>query len=491
MPDPLPLSSAIPTPRRPSPTTLACVCLTAAAVNYAVALTFSRGFTHSTWLIMSLGSFLLAIAAMMFLRRPEEASRRPEWPLILVASAGLLVQVLLLRFTPMSDAFERMQTSNPDLAVTLSRSVAVIGLAGIGAAAYARQWKWTITLLIAAAVLHVMIGVAIIRQAEPFMDVWVFHQDAAKALLSGQNPYAIDFPNIYGDDAWVYSKEVMKDGRVTFGFPYPPLSLLMYLPSYMLTGESRYAHLLALTFTALLTWRISRSTFAILAATLILTVPVGWRVVEFCWSEPFLILTFAIVAWAGVRHPRLLPYALGAFLCCKQYCVVFVPLVWLLLPRPLSMRSSGIFLLKMIGTGAVISLPLALWNWPAFWHSNVTIQVLQPFRRDSFSFPPLLIEWLYPETAADGTKLPPPPARLLAMFSIVPFLAMLLAYVIGYFRSARTIGGFCLALSLTAMIFLFTNRQAFLNYHLFAQMTLLISAVTIAAERAESHPSRD
>lgn len=445
--------------------TMACVCLTAAAVNYAVALTFSYGFLHSTWLAASLASFLLVIAALMFARRPAGLTRRVEWPLILVACAGLVVQVLLLRFTPMSDVYERLQTSNPDLAAALGQGVVLIALAGVGAAAYARRWKWTIALLLVAVALHIAIGVALIRQGEPFMDVYVFHQDSAAALLRGANPYAITFKNIYGDGAWVYSQQVMKDGRVLFGFPYPPLSLLMYLPSYMLTAESRYAYLVALALAALITWRIGRSAFSILAATLILTLPVGWRVIEFCWTEPMLVLTFALVAWAGVRCPRLLPYALGVFLCGKQYCIIFVPLVFLLLPRPWSWRASGVFVLKMVGTGAVLSLPLALWDWGAFWHSNVTIQVMQPFRHDSFSFLALF---------ADENRPPPP--------SWIPFVALLPAYALVLLRAHRSIGGFCLALALTDMVFLFTNRQAFLNYHLFAQIALLISAVVIATE---------
>ena len=60
---------------------------------------------------------------------------------------------------------------------------------------------------------------------------------------------------------------------------------------------------------------------------------------------------------------------------------------------------------------------------------------------------------------------------------------MLPVYLFLFFRAHRTIGGFCLALALTDMVFLFTNRQAFLNYHLFAQTAVLICAVVIASER--------
>jgi len=313
-------------------------------------------------------------------------------------------------------------------------------------------------------VLHFALGCwTVALSPRPLIDVWLFHQDSAAAILHGINPYSITFQNMYlnrdGSPSIFYSLDVQQDGRVMFGFPYPPLSMWMYLPSYILTGESRYAHALAMTLSGVLVATLSTGRLGKAAGVLLLTAPGTWQVISCAWTEPFLLLTLVLVAVAAIRWPALLPVALGLFLGMKQYTVIFLPLVFLLLPRPLCWRTSARFLGLMVFTGAIVSLPLALWDWQAFWHSVVTIQVLQPFRYDAMSFLALIAN-AYPND--------PPPA------SWIPFALLVPTWVVLLWRLPRNISGFVLGVVGTMIVFLFTNRQAFMNYHSLAAGGMLL-----------------
>jgi hypothetical protein len=63
--------------------------------------------------------------------------------------------------------------------------------------------------------------------AEPPIDVHTFQQEGAAALLAGENPYSLRFLISPGG---VYADELQVGDRLAFGFPYPPLSLLMAVP---------------------------------------------------------------------------------------------------------------------------------------------------------------------------------------------------------------------------------------------------------------------
>src|SRR5207248_8919226 len=110
-------------------------------------------------------------------------------------------------------------------------------------------------------------------------------------------------------------------GRLNFGYPYPPLSLLLIVPAYQL-GDLRYAQLAAMAlagaFIALA--RPGRTAFA--AAALLLFTPRGFFVLEAGWTEPFAVLFLAVTVFAACRSPRQLPVPLGLFLASKQYLVL-------------------------------------------------------------------------------------------------------------------------------------------------------------------------
>jgi small-conductance mechanosensitive channel len=106
--------------------------------------------------------------------------------------------------------------------------------------------------------------------------------------------------------------------------------------------------------------------------------------------------------------------------------------------------------LPAVAVVAVLTLPFALWNLPAFVHDVVTLQVQQPFRADALTF---LAAFAY----LTGVRLP----------SILAFVAATLAMAVAWWRCPRTPSGFALAVAFVFFAFFAFNKQAFCNYYFF------------------------
>jgi hypothetical protein len=181
---------------------------------------------------------------------------------------------------------------------------------------------------------HLALGIWTIRvqpEPAPMIDVYLFQRDSAAALLSGVNPYAITFPNPYPTGAY-YGPGMVVDGRLTFGFVYPPLSVLLSVLGAW-AGDVRYAQLGAMTLAAGFMAFTRGGRLGGLAAALYLFTPRNLFVLEQSWTEPFVVLFLAATVWCAARHPRVTPYVLGLFLAVKQYAVLTLPLA-LLIGRP-------------------------------------------------------------------------------------------------------------------------------------------------------------
>jgi hypothetical protein len=96
----------------------------------------------------------------------------------------------------------------------------------------------------------------------------------------------------------------------------------------------------------------------------------------------------------------------------------------------------------------LVSLPLVLWNFPAFWHSAVAVQLKQPFRDDALSF----LSLFYRTTGVA------PPAW-------IAFVTLFGVQALGLWRSPRTAGGFAAAVAASLLAFFAFNKQAFANYY--------------------------
>ena len=307
--------------------------------------------------------------------------------------------------------------------------------------------------------MHFFMGIAYLHISDvPVIDVLVVQQDASAAILRGHSPYALTFPNIYGEDwKFFYGLGNVVNGRVQGGLPYPPLTLYLCLPSYLLTGDVRYSHLAATTLAGLLIGFSGRGMLSKLAAVLFLFSPVVFLVIEHAWTEPFLVLLLGIVLFQ-CRLGRSPVLALGLLVASKQYVVLAVPMAAWLLIRERSLRAWSGLVLRVGAVSLAVTLPLALWNFGAFFRAVVGgpwALAGNPssgqgwFRPDSLSIPAWLVHL--------GLTRPP------------MWPAFLAVGVAGFFLLKRLPpSGASFAISLAVMymlLFSLSNSQAFVNYY--------------------------
>jgi hypothetical protein len=107
-----------------------------------------------------------------------------------------------------------------------------------------------------------------------------------------------------------------------------------------------------------------------------------FHIEEIGWTEPFLVLMFAITVILSVHGSISTALALGLFFALKQYTFFVIPIA----VRSLGTRAVGAALM----IAAAVTLPLVMWDWNAFLHSAVWLQFRQPWRADALSFAVLL-----------------------------------------------------------------------------------------------------
>lgn len=347
-----------------------------------------------------------------------------------------------------------------DLYWTLGAEALVVGAM---LAASERMRRWLVPVLLG---LNLFLGAWVFKLSPaPYIDVFVFEAQGADALMAGTNPYAMTFPNIYGHGDF-YGPGLVQNGRLMFGFPYPPLSLYLSTLSKWLTTDPRWAQLMALTLAAGFMAYAQGGRLAAGAAALLLMTPRGVFVLEQAWTEPFLICLLAASVFCSCRFPRALPYVFGLLLAVKQYTVFMVPLVLLLTP----LRGKALWgLLWRAGATAVgVSLPMIVIDIPAFVRSVVTLQLHQPFRMDSLSY---LSWWV-----SQGHPQPP---------VWVAFAGVAVASAVALWRAPRTPAGFAASIALVYGVFFALNKQAFSNYYYFVVGAL---CVALAAHSRTSAP---
>jgi hypothetical protein len=355
----------------------------------------------------------------------------------------------------------------------------VVAVLGLLQATRLRKSLRVSTIFIALLAFWVMGTIAFEKlHKDPGIDVFLFQQSGAEQLLTGKNPYAMRFPNIYGPGTPFYGPGVVdpKTNMLTYGFPYFPLSLLMVCPFELIFGDCRYAHVTAIVLSAGMMVMARRGRVGALAAALFLLTPRDFYVIQVAWTEPLLIFTFSMAMYCACRWRKMLPYALGLFFATKQYTILSVPAVFLLMESPRPFREFFDVMLKAGLTAAAITTPFFLWNPNEFYRAVVQWQLVQPFRADALSY---LAWWLWqfhPDAANPSQLAVPnwsPPL-------IVPLLAVAPATALALWRCARSPAGFAAAVTLINFTFFAFNKQAFCNYYYFVIAT---ACWTIAATR--------
>lgn len=271
-------------------------------------------------------------------------------------------------------------------------------------------------------------------------------------------------PPRFGPGTPYYGPGVVdENGWITYGFPYPPLSLLMVMPAYLLAGDSRFALVIAVGLSALMMATGRQGHRGALVAVLFLCNPLTFFVIDRAWTEPLLVFTFSLVMFCACRWRKGLPWALGLFFATKQYSVLALPLLFLLVEGPNPVKQFLKLTAKAGIVAAAITFPFFAWNPHEFIRAVVQWQLVQPFRIDALSY----LVWLYNHDG--GHKAP----------IWTPFLFVIPAILVGIWRCARSPAGFAAAVTLVTLTFFAFNKQAFSNYYFFVAGTALWSVAAL------------
>ena len=431
-----------------------------------VVMTFTRGgLSQTSAALMALAG--AALAAGVALLHPIAVRdlvrlRRAELTLIgtlllagLMFSAGTLALALA------------------DLASPLWFSViAVYTILGLAAARplgrRLTRMTWAFPLFLIA---HTAATVVFLRWSPAVIDVQVFLHDGATAVLHGHNPYTMTFPNIYPSQLsdLFYGPGVVMNGRITYGLPYLPVSLLVAIPGQLM-GDVRYSQLIAMLVTAVVLRQLASDQVGRAAAVLGVASVSAIPLLFGAWTEPTLVALLACLVLALERRRySFVAVFLGLFLVSKQYVVIAIPVLWLI--RGWLTRR---VILMSLGVASAMTLPFFLADPAAFWKAIVEFQLVQPFRADSLS---LLV------SSVNTFGWPPP-----WTYGVLPLVGGGLTAIALALRAPRTPAAFAAAIGLTLLVTILLSKQAFMNYYFLVSGAFLIAAVAWPTHHQLANP---
>ena len=431
--------------------------LTSAALALAVLLQLTDGFYDYRAIYFVVVVWAVTLAQ---LARPGVATLPPLEPLV---GAAVLLELLMLWIWPMARGLPPM-----DLHAFAPFAVLLIVATGLVLAALRRvPWlaRWWFPLLV---LVHFEIGRRVLALSpNPPIDVYTVEVESLKALLSGVNPFSITFPDPYNGTSPFFPPGVSVNGRLLFGFVYPPLTLLMCLPGWLLAHDPRVSTLAGMSGAALLIGYARPGMLPKLIAALFLLMPRTFFVANYAWTDSFIVLLTAAVAFAAVRQARWLFVAIGLYACVKQQMFIGAPALLLVLPRPWSWRGLAPIVLGAMGVAAVVTLPFVLWNPKAFVHSVLDIR--EVYRLDSLS--------IVSHLANQGiVRL----SKWIGLVAIVPVMAL------GLWRAPRTAAGFALLAAATHFTLYLFSTHAFCNEYYNVFGGLCVAAAVSAPGDAAS-----
>jgi len=446
--------------------------IAATAIGFAI---HQHGGEYTSGAIALITVALVASVVAIIQSKNSSGDRSDGWINLTIGAALALQLIALFILWPVGDDHSQAHRNlaNHALYRSLLAMAAMCILIGFTDVKWARHW-WFPALLF----LHLILGFWTVRASpDPHIDVWMFQQEGAKALLTGHNPYdagAVNFPDIYHSTLpgkqHVYGDGLVENDRLKFGFPYPPVSLFCSTLGVLLGHDTRYAQAIALTLAGLFIGFARPGRLPKLAAALLMFTPTVWFILGRAWTEPFVVMFLAATLFCACRKLRwALPVALGLLLASKQYLAFAVPLSFLLIDdfSWRSIRSWRQWITTLCGAAIVagiVTLPLAAWNFRAFWFSTVTVQKWAPFRWDALSY----LVWAGFHIDSKYTA-----------WSWLAFVMVVPAMLLSLWKARRGPGGFALAMSLVYLVFIAFNKQAFCNYYFFVIGCLCCAIVLI------------
>lgn len=442
--------------------------LTLAAVVLGLALQVADGFYDPIALCGLSAALVCALAGVLAMPRTPAASAAGGVPssadgrrtgdralrLLLAAGIGVHVAALLTK-APGMYLEDGARTDLFRAGVLVEAALAGAGVLGLRP--LVRLWF--------PAVLAVSLALGtwmMMASPHPQIDVVEVHRAALRALGRGRNPYRITFRNIYGANSGFYNAGAVSGDRVLFGYPYPPLSLLLAAPGQLAFKDYRYAELAALVGAAALIGYAARSVLAQLAAVLLLTTPRLFFVLEQGWTEPIAVLMLAATVFTMVRRPASSAWMGGLLAVTKQYLGLAGPL----LVRFGAGQRIGAwrFCGRAAIAGAIVTLPFAVWNLRAFVDTVILLQTREPFRIDSLSY----VSWAARAGWGEGSFA-------WAAGTAIVALAVVLR------RAPNSAAGFAGGLALASLATFAMGSKAFCNYYFFVIGALCCSLAACAA----------
>jgi hypothetical protein len=310
------------------------------------------------------------------------------------------------------------------------------------------------------------LGAVILATPAPGTDVFFFQKLGAEALLGGVNPYAIQYPDIYGGASHYYPP-----GGPS-AYPYPPLSLWMTIPGAWFGMDVRWELLFWHLIACAAIGKIARSWRMSLVMLLHPMVP---HMIRHSWTEPRLAAAICLAVYSLQKMRKKLNFApefLGMALSLKQYAVIWILpcLGWAWFKKKaLPVRE----LLRVAWIPLVSYGAFLLWSPRDLWQDLVVFHMTTPFRPDGLTW----------NSFAYG--------RGLGESWIPSWVPWLFSFAIGFWgvcQRARKNSdpslsfktGVCTSMLL---VFFLTSKHAFVNYFYLIHMMVGVWAALKLSER--------
>ena len=247
--------------------------------------------------------------------------------------------------------------------------------------------RWQIALLLLPLMLVLAFFLLVpFASPTPSIDVFLFQMEAARNLVSGQNPYETVYE--------IYTGLNLYPGGIPDSYPYPPLSFPIGLAGYVL-GDVRWALIAchigaALTLYATARQRRLPATEAISLAGLFFYLPHAPLVSEQAWMDPSVALSLGMMSLLlARRRPQAALWAAGVALALKQTMVILLPVLWGLWRRLDRALLTAVFAISALSYGVFL-----LWDAGALWKDVVLFHMETPFRKDALTLSAFLVHFL-------------------------------------------------------------------------------------------------